>query len=156
MYEVKITTEAERWPVQNTQTHWSSSDMVQWHKVMAIFIPFVVEAVCTMFLVLLGCGSTITWPKEETGPTVVSISLCFGFSYAFLVNISTCFSGGFCNPAITMALVTNKTLSVTRAIFFISAQLFGGENISWTNPSRALDCFLKCIVNEVKLTSNSF
>lgn len=101
--------------------------MVQWHKTVAIFLPSVVEFVCTMFFVLIGCGSTIAWPQEEAGPNVVSISLCFGFSYAFLLNISTCFSGGFFNPAMTAALVVNKTLSVTRAFCYILAQVLGGK-----------------------------
>lgn len=105
--------------------------MLQWHKILAVFVPSVVESVCTMFLVLLGCGSTITWPHLETGPTVTSIALCFGFVYACLVNISTSFSGGFFNPAITSALMLNKTLSVARAFCYTAAQVVGGENFSW-------------------------
>ncbi|CAH3120685.1 unnamed protein product [Porites lobata] len=99
--------------------------MVRWQTFLSIFLPSVVESVCTMFFVLIGCSSTITWPQEETGPNLVSISLCFGLSYAFLVNISNCFSNGFINPAITMALVVNKTLSVTKGFCFISAHLVG-------------------------------
>lgn len=104
--------------------------MVQWHKILAVFIPSVVESVCAMFFVLIGCGSTISWPQEETGPNVVSISLSFGFSYAFLLNISACFGGGFLNPAITTALVLDKTLSVTRAFSYVSAQVLGGKGCS--------------------------
>ena len=102
--------------------------MVQWHKILSILLPSVVEFVCAMFFVLIGCGSTISWPQEETGPNIASISMCFGFSYAFLVTISTCFSGGFINPAITMALVANKTLSVTRGFCYISSQVVGGQS----------------------------
>ena len=101
--------------------------MVQWSEGLAIFVPCVVELICAMFLVLLGCGSTVNWPQEETAPTVLTISLSFGFLNAFLGNISTCFSGGFFNPAITASLVTTRTMPVKTALCFILAQLLGGE-----------------------------
>lgn len=94
---------------------------------MAIFLSFVVESVCSMLFVLIGCGSTIAWPQEETSPSVLSVSLCFGSSCAFLLNTSTCFSGGFFNPALTTALAANKTLSVKRALCYILAHLIGGK-----------------------------
>ncbi|KAJ7391799.1 Aquaporin-4 [Desmophyllum pertusum] len=92
---------------------------------VTIFISSVVESVCSMLFVLIGCGSTISWPQDETSPNTLSVSLCFGFSYAFLVNISTCFSGGFFNPAVTIALAANKSLSVKRALCYVLAQLIG-------------------------------
>ncbi|KAL9968298.1 hypothetical protein ACROYT_G026655 [Oculina patagonica] len=98
---------------------------MQWHKIVTIFLSSVVEAVCSMLFVLIGCGSTITWPQQETTPNVLNVSLCFGFSCAFLVNISTCFGGGFFNPAITAALAANKTLSAKRALCYVLAQLIG-------------------------------
>ncbi|XP_068670841.1 aquaporin AQPAe.a-like [Montipora foliosa] len=99
--------------------------MVQWSEGLAIFVPCVVELICAMFLVLLGCGSTVNWPQEETAPTVLTISLSFGFLNAFLGNISTCFSGGFFNPAITASLVSTRTMPVKTAFCFILAQLLG-------------------------------
>lgn len=101
---------------------------MQWHEVVTIFLSSVVESVCSMFFVLIGCGSTITWPQHETSPNVLSVSMCFGFSCAFLVNISTLFSGGFFNPAITAALAANKSLSAKRALCYVLAQLIGGKN----------------------------
>lgn len=100
---------------------------MQWHKFVAIFLSFVVESVCSMLFVLIGCGSTITWPHEETSPSVLSVSLCFGFACTFLLNISTCFSGGFFNPAVTAALAANKTLSAKRALCYMVAHLIGGK-----------------------------
>lgn len=128
--------------------------MMRWQTFVSIFLPSVVESVCTMFFVLIGCSSTISWPQEETGPNLVSISLCFGLSYAFLVNISNCFSNGFINPAITMALVVNKTLSVTRGFCFILAHLVGGKIFSqvWRGCLRISDLNLqqRCLVRAVK------
>ena len=102
--------------------------IMQWHKIITVFLSSVVEFLCSLFFVLIGCGSTISWPQEEANPNVLSISLCFGFSCAFLVNISTYFSGGFFNPAITIALAANKTLSAKRALCYVVAQLIGGKN----------------------------
>jgi len=100
---------------------------MQWYKIVAVFRLFVVEAVCSLLFVLIGCGSTITWPQEETGPNSLSVSLCFGFSCTFLLNISTSFGGGFFNPALTTALAANKTLSAKRALCYIVAHLIGGK-----------------------------
>lgn len=103
---------------------------MQWHKIVAIFRSFVVESMCSMLFVLIGCGSTITWPQEETGPSVLSVSLCFGFACAFLLNISTTFSGGFFNPALTAALAAYKTLSAMRALCYVLAHLIGGKPLA--------------------------
>lgn len=110
---------------------------MQWHKVVTIFLSSVVESVCSMLFVLIGCGSTITWPQHETSPNVLSVSMSFGFSCAFLVNISTCFSGGYFNPAITAALAANKSLSAKRALCYVLAQLIGGRNFVFL----VLHCF---------------
>ena len=101
--------------------------MGRWTEALVVFVPCLVELVCTIFLVFLGCGSTLNWPQEETSPTVLTISLSFGFLYAFLGNISTLVSGGFFNPAITAALATIKTIPIKRAVCLIFAQLTGGE-----------------------------
>ena len=98
---------------------------MQWHKIVTIFLSSVIESVCSMLFVLIGCGSTIPWPQQESSPNVLSVSLCFGFSCAFLVNIS---SGGFFNPAVTAALALSKALSAKRALCYVIAQLIGGED----------------------------
>ena len=103
---------------------------MQWHKIVAIFRSFVVEAVCSMLFVLIGCGSTITWPREETSPSVLSVSLCFGFACAFLLNISTSFSGGLFNPALTASLAASKTLSAKKALCYVLAHLIGGKPLA--------------------------
>lgn len=61
-----------------------------------------------------------------------SISLCFGFTSAFLVNILTCFSGGFFNPALTIALAANRNISPKRAVCIVWAQLTGGKKYDFT------------------------
>ncbi|XP_022800502.1 lens fiber major intrinsic protein-like [Stylophora pistillata] len=95
------------------------------HEFVTVFLLSVVEGVCSFFFVFIGCGSTISWLGQETGPNVLSISLCFGFTSAFLANISTYFGGGFFNPAITIALAANRSISPKRALCFVWAQLIG-------------------------------
>ena len=53
--------------------------------------------------------------------------MCFGFTSAFLVNILTYFSGGFFNPALTIALAANRNISPKRAVCIVWAQLTGGK-----------------------------
>ena len=61
-----------------------------------------------------------------------SISLCFGFTSAFLVNILTYFSGGFFNPALTIALAVNRNISPKRAVCIVWAQLTGSKKYDFT------------------------
>lgn len=157
-YETRNTlnTIAKRW--------WWSTDfsrntarkiMGHWIEVLAVFVPCLVELVCAIFLVFFGCGSTLNWPQEETSPTVLTVSLSFGFLYAFLGNISTLVSGGFFNPAITAALATIKTIPIKRAVCFIFAQLIGGEIASLLATRGALREERLCIFFENPLTKKT-
>ena len=129
--------------------------MGHWIEVLAVFVPCLVELVCAIFLVFFGCGSTLNWPQEETSPTVLTVSLSFGFLYAFLGNISTLVSGGFFNPAITAALATIKTIPIKRAVCFIFAQLIGGEIDSLLATRGALREERLCIFFENLLTKKT-
>ena len=73
---------------------WIFSVIMSCLECTTVFLLFVVEAVCSFFFVFIGCGLTINWLGEETARNVFffmlkSISLCFGFTSAFLVNILT-------------------------------------------------------------------
>ena len=116
---------------------WIFSVIMSCLECTTVFLLFVVEAVCSFFFVFIGCGLTINWLGEETARNVFffmlkSISLCFGFTSAFLVNILTYFSGGFFNPALTIALAANRNISPKRAVCIVWAQLTGGKKYDFT------------------------
>lgn len=68
-----------------------------------------------------------------------SISWCFGFTSAFLVNILTYFSGGFFNPALTIALAANRNISPKRAVCIVWAQLTGGKKYWFHSQGNYVD-----------------
>lgn len=116
---------------------WIFSVIMSCLECTTVFLLFVVEAVCSFFFVFIGCGLTINWLGEETARNVFffmlkSISWCFGFTSAFLVNILTYFSGGFFNPALTIALAANRNISPKRAVCIVWAQLTGGKKYDFT------------------------
>lgn len=72
------------------------------------------------------------WGKEQFQTFFKSKSLCFGFTSAFLLNISTYFSDLFFNPALTIALAANRNILPKRAVCFVWAQLIGGKKYDFT------------------------
>jgi len=93
-----------------------------WRSVAAEFTAMVI-------FVLLSLGSTINWPaagaERPPAPNVVLISLCFGLSIATLVQCFGHVSGAHLNPAVTVAMVVTRNLSVAKAIFYLLAQCLG-------------------------------
>lgn len=84
----------------------------------------VAELIGTLFLVLLGAGSCIGW-EEGYQPTIVQIALSFGLIVATMVWAIGHVSGGQINPAVTIALLITRKISVARALLFVVAQVFG-------------------------------
>lgn len=72
------------------------------------------------------------WGKEQFQTFFKSKSLCFGFTSAFLLNISTYFSDLFFNPALTIALAANRNILPKRVVCFVWAQLIGGKKYDFT------------------------
>lgn len=86
------------------------------------------EYLATLIFVLLGVGSTINWHagKENPPPAdLVLISLCFGLSIATMVQCFGHISGGHINPAVTVAMVVTRKLSLAKALFYVVAQSLG-------------------------------
>ncbi|KAM4686300.1 aquaporin-4 isoform 3-T3 [Amazona ochrocephala] len=85
------------------------------------------EFLAMLIFVLLSLGSTINWGGAEKPLPVdmVLISLCFGLSIATMVQCFGHISGGHINPAVTVAMVCTKKISLAKSIFYILAQCLG-------------------------------
>lgn len=81
------------------------------------------ELLGTMFLVFVGCGSCVKMGEE--GPTVVQIALCFGLIVATMVWCLAHVSGGHINPAVTVAMLITRKVSVARAVLYVFSQCVG-------------------------------
>lgn len=86
------------------------------------------EFFAMLLFVMLSLGSTINWgviEKNPHPPDLVLISLCFGLSVATMVQCFGHISGAHINPAVTVAMVVTRKLSLAKAIFYLVAQCVG-------------------------------
>ncbi|XP_046542380.1 aquaporin AQPAe.a-like [Haliotis rubra] len=83
------------------------------------------ETFGTLFIVLLGCGSWLNW-TDPHNPTVVQISLTFGFAVGTMVWAFFHISGGHFNPAVTAATLVTRRVSIVRGVLYMIAQCLGG------------------------------
>ncbi len=83
------------------------------------------EFLITLLYVFIGCGATTAW-IEDTPPSDVKISLAFGLAVATLVQCVGHISGAHLNPAVTMAMLVTRNITILRAFCYILAQCIGG------------------------------
>ena len=83
------------------------------------------ELLGTLLLVFFGCGTCITWVPLHP-PSMVQIALAFGLIVGTMVWCVAAVSGGHINPAVTIALLITRKISVLRGILFIIVQCLGG------------------------------
>ncbi|XP_047657336.1 aquaporin-4 isoform X4 [Tachysurus fulvidraco] len=88
------------------------------------------EFLAMLIFVLLSLGSTINWAATTSDstpppPDLVLISLCFGLSIATLIQCFSQISGAHINPAVTVAMVATRKLSLAKGIFYLGAQCLG-------------------------------
>lgn len=82
------------------------------------------EFVGTFFLVLVALGSTVQgWQPDDLD--VVQISLSFGLCVATIITIIGHISGGHINPAVTMAMLVTRRISLIKALLYIVFQCAG-------------------------------
>ncbi|XP_044150466.1 aquaporin-4-like isoform X2 [Bufo gargarizans] len=85
------------------------------------------EFVAILIFVFLGLGSTVNWGTTENPQQMdlVQISLCFGLGIATMANCFGHISGAHLNPAVTIALLCTRNITLAKALFYIMAQSLG-------------------------------
>ncbi|XP_068678489.1 aquaporin-4-like [Montipora foliosa] len=84
-----------------------------------------VELIATFFFIFLTTGTTITWNINHP-PSTELISLSFGFSIATLAMCSLHLSGGHINPAVTIAMMAIRKVTILRGVTYVIFQVVGG------------------------------
>ena len=83
------------------------------------------ELLGTCLLVIVGCGSCISGWDDAYKPTIVQIALAFGLIVATMVWCLAHISGGHINPAVTIAMLLTRKISVVKALLYMIAQCLG-------------------------------
>ena len=83
------------------------------------------EFLATTFFVFVVCGSALNW--RNSSPVVLHISLTAGLSVATMAMIVGHLTGGLINPAVNIALILTRKISILEGVFYTVAQFFGGE-----------------------------
>lgn len=88
---------------------------------------FAAEAVATMILVLLGCGTAMgfTFAGELNFGGVVAVAGAFGISIVILAYALGPISGGHANPAVSFAKALNKEITWKEFCIYCCAQVLG-------------------------------
>ncbi|XP_073402240.1 aquaporin-5-like isoform X1 [Dendrobates tinctorius] len=94
-------------------------ELCSWAFYRAVFAEFL----ATLIFVFFGLGSALRWPSSL--PTVLQISLAFGFVIGTMVQAVGHISGAHINPAVSFAFVLGSQISLLRGFFYIIAQLLG-------------------------------
>ena len=85
---------------------------------------FAAESLASLLLVLIGCGSWIEFHVDRD-PDVVRIAATFAATYAGLVYAIRHISGGHVNPAVTLAWLAARRISIGRAVTYIVGHVLG-------------------------------
>ncbi|PVW16585.1 aquaporin Z [Marixanthomonas spongiae] len=86
------------------------------------------EALGTFALVLFGCGAATIASVSQSGPEgigLLGISLAFGFSLMVMVYAIGPISGCHINPAVSIAMMAAKKLSLKETIGYVLSQCTG-------------------------------
>ena len=86
---------------------------------------YLAEAVGTLFLVLMGCGSAVI-AAGQNHINFLGIAFAFGLTVMVMVYSIGSISGCHINPAITVAMWVNKKIDGKDAVWYIVFQFVGG------------------------------
>jgi len=85
---------------------------------------YVAELIGTMILVFVGCGSAVALGCDAFGGHL-AVALAFGLSIVATAYVIGNISGCHINPAVSLAMLINKKLSVVDFIGYVIAQIAG-------------------------------
>ena len=85
---------------------------------------YVAELIGTMILVFVGCGSAMALGCAPAGGHL-AVALAFGLAIVATAYVIGSISGCHINPAVSLAMLINKKLSVTDFIGYVIAQIAG-------------------------------
>lgn len=83
---------------------------------------YIAEFIGTLVLVLFGCGSAAI-AGDSLG--VLGIAFAFGLSIVAMAYVIGNISGCHINPAVSLAMLINKKMSIKDFIFYVIAQIVG-------------------------------
>jgi len=85
---------------------------------------YVAELIGTMILVFVGCGSAVALGCDVDGGHL-AVALAFGLAIVATAYVIGSISGCHINPAVSLAMLINKKLSVTDFIGYVISQTVG-------------------------------
>ena len=85
---------------------------------------YIAELIGTMILVFVGCGSAIFLGCDPSGGHL-AVALAFGLSIVAVAYVIGGISGCHINPAVSLAMLINKKLSVIDFIGYAASQIIG-------------------------------
>jgi aquaporin NIP len=89
------------------------------------------EAIGTFALVFAGCGAIMIDALSGGRITHVGIALTFGLAIAVMIAALGHISGAHFNPAVTVALATQRFFPAARVVPYVAAQLAGALLAAW-------------------------
>jgi MIP family channel proteins len=85
----------------------------------------IAEVIGTFALVFIGAGSVVILGGQLNAAGLVGIALAHGLVLAVMISSLGHISGGHFNPAVTVSTWVAGKIQTTRAVWYITAQLFG-------------------------------
>jgi aquaporin-4 len=82
------------------------------------------EFLVTLLYVFVGCGSTTAWGEDYT-VNELKVALAFGLAEATFVQCVGHVSGAHLNPAVSLAMLATRNVTLLRCVFYVIAQCLG-------------------------------
>ena len=86
---------------------------------------FIGEALGTFLLTLFGCGSVATAVLFDAHPGLMSVALAWGIAVMLAIYLTRHLSSAHLNPAVTLAMVVGRRMSVRKLPLYMLAQFTG-------------------------------
>lgn len=104
------------------ETHPASGN---WRLKMIHYKVFIGEALGTFVLTFFGCGSVATAVLFNMHSGLMSVALAWGFAVMLAIYLTRHLSSAHLNPAVTLAMVVARRMSVRKLPLYMLAQFTG-------------------------------